>query len=287
MRSTQHLSGIVAMIAAVALFAAMDALLKLLAGHYGPMQVSCLRGVASLPFVVAAIVLRGRLARVRPVNVRLHLVRGALSILMLWCFVMAVRDSSLAVTYSIFMFAPLLVVALAAPILGERAGRAQWTAVGVGLVGVLIMIAPWGGDWGSRGVLYAAIATACYAVSVVLMRLLSRTDSTESMVFWLTVLLSAGSGLLALADWQPVRVEDFPAIAGLGVTGALGQWLITEAFRRAPAAVVTPFEYTALLWGAVLDLAVWGVLPGAATLAGSSIVIAAGLYLIYRERRLA
>jgi drug/metabolite transporter (DMT)-like permease len=107
------------------------------------------------------------------------------------------------------------------------------------------------------------------------------------MVFWFTLLLAAGAGALALGSWQPVRAEHWPAIAGLGLTGALGQHFITEAFRRAPAAVVTPFEYTALLWGAALDFAVWGVLPGLVTVAGGTIVIGAGLYVIYRERRTA
>jgi drug/metabolite transporter (DMT)-like permease len=74
-------------------------------------------------------------------------------------------------------------------------------------------------------------------------------------------------------------------LAGVGLLGSLGQHFITEAFRNAPAAVVTPFEYTALLWGVLLDLAIWSVLPETVTLMGSTIVIAAGLYLISRERR--
>jgi drug/metabolite transporter (DMT)-like permease len=117
------------------------------------------------------------------------------------------------------------------------------------------------------------------------LRLLSRTDTPESMVFWFTVLLTVGSGLLAIRGWVPVQVGHWPLLVGIGLTGALGQHFITEAFRHAPAAVVAPFEYTALLWGALLDLVIWGVLPEAVTLAGSAIVISAGLYLIYRERR--
>ena len=106
MQPPENLRGIVAMLLAVALFSVMDAQLKLLAAHYGPMQVSFLRGAASLPFVLLPIVARGRLARLRMVNVRLHLLRGALSVLMLGSFVFAVRESSLATTYSIFMCAP-------------------------------------------------------------------------------------------------------------------------------------------------------------------------------------
>ena len=121
MQATENLRGIVAMLIAVAVFSVMDAQLKLLAGHYGPMQVAFLRGVTSLPFVLLPVLLRGRMARLKPVNVRLHLLRGALSVLMLGSFIYAVRESSLATTYSIFMCAPLVLAAISVPLLGEKA----------------------------------------------------------------------------------------------------------------------------------------------------------------------
>jgi drug/metabolite transporter (DMT)-like permease len=285
MHGSQHTRGILAMLLAVALFAVMDAQLKLLAGHYGPMQVSFLRGATSLPFVLLPVLLRGRLARLKPVNVRLHLLRGALSVLMLGSFVFAVRESSLATTYSIFMCAPLLVAALSVPVLGERVARAQWLAIAAGLGGVLLMIAPRGGQWVSLGALVALVAAVTYALAVVTLRLLARTDTTESMVFWFTALLSLGAGLLSIPGWVPLAASHWPLLVGIGLTGALGQHFITEAFRRAPAAVVAPFEYTALLWGVLLDLVVWHVLPGAVTLLGSGVVIGAGLYLLRREAR--
>jgi drug/metabolite transporter (DMT)-like permease len=285
MQPPENLRGIIAMLLAVALFSVMDAQLKLLAAHYGPMQVSFLRGATSLPFVLLPIVLRGRLARLRPVNIRLHLLRGALSVLMLGSFVYAVRESSLATTYSIFMCAPLVVAALSVPLLGERVARAQWAAIGVGLAGVLLMLAPRGGQWISLGALAAVVAAATYSIAVVSLRMLSRTDTTESMVFWFTVLLTLGAGLLAIPGWQPLLPDHFGLLVGVGITGALGQHFITEAFRHAPAAVVTPFEYTALLWGVMLDFAIWRVLPGTVTLAGGALVIGAGLYIIQRERR--
>jgi drug/metabolite transporter (DMT)-like permease len=288
MPGTGNLRGIVAMLLAVALFSVMDAQLKLLAAHYAPMQVSFLRGATSLPFVLLPVLLRGRLARLRPVNLRLHLLRGVLSVVMLGSFVYAVRESSLATTYSIFMFAPLLVAALSAPLLGERVARAQWAAIAVGLAGVLLMLAPRGdAGWVSLGALAAVLAMVSYAFAAVSIRLLSRTDTTESMVFWFTALLALGAGVLAIPGWRPLDAGHWPLFAGIGLTGALGQHFITEAFRHARAAVVAPFEYTALLWGAALDLAIWGVLPGTITLAGGGIVIGAGLYLMLRERRAA
>ena len=273
------------MLAAVASFAVMDGFMKLLVAHYPPLQVAFFRGVAALPFVVAPVLLRERLERLKPVNLRLHLLRGVLAILMLYAFVSAVRVSSLATTYAIFMCAPLLVAALSAPMLGERVAGAQWGAIAVGLAGVLLMLEPGSGHAGVAGTLWATVAMLAYTISVVTLRVLARTDTNESMVFWFTAMLAAGAGVLALPGWHAIAAAHAPLIAGVGLTGALGQYLITVAFRNAPAAVVSPFEYTALVWGVALDVAIWSVWPSAITLAGGGVVIGAGLYLIARERR--
>jgi drug/metabolite transporter (DMT)-like permease len=208
-------------------------------------------------------------------------------VIMLVTFVLAVRESSLASTYAIFMCAPLLVAALSAPLLGEKVAGAQWGAISVGLAGVLLMLKPAGGQWGTAGTLWAVAAVAAYTVSVVTLRILARTDSNESMVFWFTAMLALGAGVLALPGWRGLHATDLPLIAGVGLSGALGQYFITVAFRSAPAATVTPFEYTALVWGVLLDVAIWSVWPSVVTLLGGAVVIGAGLFLIERERRTA
>lgn len=273
------------MLVSVASFSVMDAQLKLLSEHYPALQVAFIRGAAALPFVLLPILLRNRLARLRPVNVGLHVLRGVLAVLMLYSFVQAVRETSLASTYSIFMFAPLLVAALSAPLLGERVAAAQWGAIGAGFAGVLLMLRPGADQLVAAGALWAFVAVVTYAFSVVTLRLLARTDSNESMVFWFTALLAAGAGLMALPGWRGILWDDLPLMIGVGLCGALGQHFITVAFRSAPAAVVAPFEYTALVWGVLLDVAIWSVFPSALTVFGGSIVIGAGLYLIERERR--
>jgi drug/metabolite transporter (DMT)-like permease len=98
-------------------------------------------------------------------------------------------------------------------------------------------------------------------------------------------MLAVGAGLLSIPGWRGLQWVHAPIMAGVGLCGALGQYFITVAFRSAPAATVTPFEYTALVWGVVLDVAIWSVWPSPVTLLGGAIVIAAGLYVIERERR--
>lgn len=273
------------MVSAVALFSLMDAQLKLLAEHYPPLQVAFLRGLLSVPFVVVPVLMRGHVRRLVPVNVPLHLVRGAMAVVMLTAFVYAVRATSITATYSIFMCAPLVVAALAVPMLGEKVARSQWIAIGVGLAGVLLMLRPGDTQWGLAGTLAAVVAVAMYALSVITLRRLAQTDTTESMVFSFALLLSLGAGLLAIPGWVPLQMSDWPYMLGVGLTGAVAQGLITTAFRHAPASVITPFEYTALVWGVILDLVIWRVLPTGITLVGGSIVIGAGLFIILRERK--
>jgi drug/metabolite transporter (DMT)-like permease len=277
------MAGVAAMLVAVGVFALMDAQLKLLAEHYPTLQVTALRGFASLPFVFAHVAIRGRLNKLRPQRWQWHILRAAITIAMLVGFIYAVKRLSLADTYAIYMCAPLLITALSVPLLGERVTVAQWVAIVIGLGGVMLMLRPGSGNWDLLGGVAAVGSAVCYALSAITLRTLARTETTESLVFSFTLLMAFGAGLLALPVWETIRVADLPWIAGVGVCGAIAQFLITEAFRRAPASVVAPFEYTARLWGVILDFVIWRVLPSAVTVLGGSIVIGAGIYLIRRE----
>ena len=280
------LRGIVAMLVAVACFAGMDAVLKLFSTHYPAMQVGAMRGAASLPFVLAWIALGNRWRELRVVRWQLHLVRGVLALIMLWGFVAAVSVLSLADAYAIFFVAPLLVTALAVPLLGETVGWRRWTAICVGMAGVLWMLKP--GGSGSALSLYGALAAlaaaVAYAFAVISVRVLTRTETTTALVFWFLVLLTLFAGLLSIPGWVPIRSTDWGWLALLGVFGALGQHFITEAFRNAPASVIAPFEYTALLWAVAIDWLVWSTWPGERLWVGAGLIIACGLYLIRRER---
>jgi drug/metabolite transporter (DMT)-like permease len=280
-----HFRGIAAMLACVACFAVMDGILKALAGHYPPIQVGAMRGAMSIPFIALSITARRRWHLAWPNRWSLHLLRGVLALVMLWGFVYAVNLLSLADTYSIFFIAPLLVTGLSVPLLGESVDFRRWIAIFVGLGGALVMLRPTGSQFGLLGALAAIAAAVAYALSALTVRVLTRTDSTDSMVLWFLVLLTIFAGAIAAPGWIPIREDHWPELIGLGIAGALGQHLITEAFRYAPASVVAPFEYTALVWGAGIDWAIWRVLPGARMLTGAAIVIGSGLYLIWRESR--
>ena len=128
------------------------------------------------------------------------------------------------------------------------------------------------------------LAAFGYAVSAITVRVLARTDSTAAMMVWLLAFLALGAGALAWPEWVPIQRGHAALIAGVGIAGALGQYAITEAFRLGEASLIAPLEYTALVWGVGLDLALWGVLPDAVTWVGAGIIVASGLYLLRRER---
>lgn len=279
----RHRRAVLVMLAAVALFALMDAGLKTLSERYPPFQVATLRGAASLPLVLAwslATVGWKPLLRVRwP----LHVLRGVIGIAMMAAFVYALKRMPLSTAYTIFFVAPLLITAMSVPFLGERVGPRRWTAIGIGLLGVLVVLRPSGAGMISAAGLAVLLAAFGYAVSAITVRLLARSDSNQAMVVWLLALMALGAGLLAWPDWRPVRHDDAWLIAGIGVVGALGQYAITHAFRHGEASLLAPLEYTALVWGVLLDAFVWGVLPDSITWLGAGIIIASGLYLMRRE----
>jgi drug/metabolite transporter (DMT)-like permease len=279
-----RIRGVLLMLAAVGVFSVMDALMKQLSGRYPAIQIACLRGAASLPFVLLTYAWTRELRSLVPVRFALHLLRAALAVLMLWGFLWALARASMADTYAVFMCAPLLVVLVASLLLGEKAGPHHWLAILAGLGGVFVMLRPSIEGLASLAGLATLGSALAYAVIVVLVRILARTDTTASMVFWYLLMLAIGAAAIAAPVWVPIAAADWPWIAAIGLTGWAGQYLITEAFRLAPASLVAPYEYTALVWAVGLDWAIWQVLPGARMLAGSAIVVAAGLYLLHRER---
>lgn len=284
MDAPRNLRGIAAMLLAVGLFSLMDGGLKQLASHYPPMQVAALRGLSTLPLVLAWVVATGAVRGLFRVRWPIHLARGVLAVLMLWSFAFALRGMPLAGAYTLFFIAPLVITALSGPMLGERVGPRRWTAIAIGLAGVLVVLRPTGEGLASLPALAVLVAATAYAISAVLVRVAHRTDSTQSLVFWMIVMTAFGAGALAWPQWLPLRADDAWVIAGVGIAGFLGQVAITEAFRWGEASVVAPFEYSALAWGLALDLLVWGVLPDGWTFVGAGIIVASGLYLVRRER---
>lgn len=287
MTPNRNLGGIFYMLAAIALLSLMDGGLKLLAPHYPPLQVAALRGAASWPLALIWVMSTVGLRAMLRVRWPLHAARAVIGIAMMATFTYALRELPLTTAYTLFFVAPLIITALSVPVLGEKVGLGRWVAIGVGMAGVLVVMRPTGEGVFTLSGLAVLLAALGYAVSALTVRVLGRTDSTQSMVFWMLTSLAFGAGLLALPGWVPVAPEHWWIVAGVGLVGALGQYAITEAFTRTEASVIAPLEYTALAWGVGLDVLLWNILPDWITFIGAAIIVGSGLYLIRRERHAA
>jgi drug/metabolite transporter (DMT)-like permease len=190
-------------------------------------------------------------------------------------------DEALAILFS----TPFLVEILAGPILGEWVGWRRWTAIGIGFIGVLVVIRPGlgGMQWAALLSVAAAILYASYSIAT---RMVMRHDSAETTLFCAN-LVGALIMLVALPFvWTaPPSLLDFALLLGVGAFGSLGHYLLILAHHRAPASVLSPFIYTQLLWATTLGFLVFGDVPTQWTLIGGGIVVASGLYLIHRERK--
>ena len=272
-RSRSNLAAAGWMIAAVACFSLMDTAMKLLSARYPPLQVTLLRGAASLPFVLVWVLATAGPRSLVPVRWPLHLLRGVLGMVMIGCFVFALKDMSLSTAYTIYFVAPLLVAALSVPLLGEHVGPRRWTAIAIGLVGFISL----------PGLMVLLAATA-YAIAAVTVSLLTRTDTPQSMVVWFLAIMAIGAGLASIPGWVPLQRADGLLILGMGLAGALGQIALTAAFMRGEASLIAPLEYTGLVWVIGWDWVFWKTLPDGFTWAGAVIIMGSGLYLLRRER---
>jgi drug/metabolite transporter (DMT)-like permease len=267
---------------AFGLFSLMDATVKWLSASYPvPQILVCNALFALLPVAIMA-ARRGGVPQLRTRRLGLHLLRGLLGTTAGFLAFYAFSRLPLADAYAIIFATPLLITALSVPILGEAVGWRRWSAVLVGFIGVLIMlrpgVAPIGA--GNLAALGAACASAC---AVLLVRKLSITETTASIAFYSNVTAVLVTGALFAPSFVLPGPSDLALMATSGLIGGTALLVLIAAYRRSPAALVAPFQYSQMLWAIVLGGLIWGDLPEPVTLLGASIVAASGLFILYRE----
>lgn len=274
--------GIAMKIAAIFLLSVMDALAKWLAQDLSPLQIVFFRHLFGLLPVLVMIHQAGGLTALRTRRPWEHALRTLLIWFALLAFFTALQSMPLAEAIAIAFAAPLFVTALSMPMLGERVGLRRWAAVIVGFLGVLVIVRPDPGALRVEALLVLASALG-YALIVLITRKQGRTETAVATVFYSTV----GSALLCTVFlpfvWTTPTAEQWGLLFALGLLGGIGSFFMVMAYRSAPAAVVAPFDYTALIWGAAIGWLVWLELPDAPVWIGAVIVMASGLYIIRRE----
>jgi drug/metabolite transporter (DMT)-like permease len=281
----QRLIGIGLMVCAVVCFACLDASAKYLNGYMDTLQVVWARytGAFLLALMVSNPVTRpGVLTTQRP---RLQIARSSLMLLSTILNVFALRFLQLGEALSILFSTPFLIAILSGPMLGEWIGWRRWTAVLIGFAGVLVVTRPGIGGMHPAALLSFASAL-CYAFYSITTRMLARTDSNETILFYSNLVgVLAMFPVLPFAWTTPQSPLIVALMVGMGLFGSLGHYLLIAAHRLAPASLLAPFIYTQLVWVILFGYLVFAHVPTAWTLAGSAIVIASGLYVLYRERK--
>ncbi len=280
-------SGILVMILAMFVLASMDAISKYLVAIYDVPQILWIRAVIFVAFAVAVARprhLRRALKSARPV---LQIGRSLILVAETATFILAFRYLPLADVHAVAALAPLIATALATPLLGEHVGARRWSAVVLGFVGVLIIIRPGLGvfHWTALLPLVAAFFWGIYQV---LVRLVSEDDGAATTTLY-TALVAAlvwgGVGLYS-GHWQAPDAVGWGLLSLLGLMAALAHFLVIKALELAPASVLQPFGYTLMLWAVVMGYLVFDHFPDIMTLLGAAIVVASGLYVLYRESAL-
>lgn len=279
----------------VLLFALMSALIRAAGSKFPLGEIVFFRSAFAVLPVFVIYAWRGQLlAAVQTERPFGHLGRGFLGIASMFLNFAALARLPLMDATAISFAAPLITVVLASIVLNEHVRAYRWWTVGLGFVGVIVMLWPYLDIWSlfyvgsparTIGALCATVACFTNAGTVIQTRRLTDSESTPAIVFYFSLICAiAGLATLPFGWLMPTRMEFF-GLAMIGVLGGLSHLLLTESYRYAPASVVAPFDYTAMIWAFMLGYALFGELPSAFVFVGAAIVVACGLFVIWREHQ--
>lgn len=268
--------------AAFFLFTIMQALNKLLVGHHNVVEISFYRNAITLIPCVIFLLITQRIELIktkRPMALAYRSIVGIVGLLMTFEATQILPISNANV---LFFAATLMVPAIAFFFLKEKVGPYRWSAIIVGMCGVLLVAQP-SSDMPLLGVIIALGAAVTHALAQILIRAL-KTESPFTITFYFFL---GGTILPGLAmPWManPINAYSAVVLLGIALTGGLGQYFLTTGFQAGPASVLAPLAYTGLVWATLLDVMIWDFVPGWHIYAGGVIIIAANLFILWREK---
>ncbi len=274
------------MLMGVASFAGMDAIGKWAVRDFSVFQVLAVRSAVAAAILVLLAPYFGGREVLRTSQPAAHVLRSLCSTVAFLFFFASVRVLPLADAIAVEFGGPFIVVALSVPFLGERVGRRRWMAVAVGFLGMLLVVQPTGRGFRPEALL-VLLASVSYSLMMVLTRWMAERSGGEERTFTFLVYTFGVQGLVGLlgapAAWEPMSGFDLALTSAMGVFTLGGHLGVTAAFQRAPASVVAPFEYTALVWATILGFLFFGDFPGPMVWTGVAVIVGAGLETLRRE----
>lgn len=281
-----HRVGIVLALMTVFVFAAQDGITKVLVRDYSPAQIIMVRFWAFAVFAVVFAAMRGGLGpTMRSKTPALQIFRSVLLILQMMVFALGLRYLGLADAHALFATYPLMATALAVPILGEHVGWRRFMAVGVGFLGALVIIRPGLTVFDPAGFIQLSAALG-FAVYSLLTRKASFKDGFATSIFYLGTFGAIAATVIGLPFWKTPTGNDLALMLILSSTGIIGHLFLIKALEFAPATLLQPFNYTSLVWATLIGFTVFGEIPDGWTVAGAMLIVGAGGYVVWRERRI-
>jgi len=282
--------GILFMVGTIAVFPVMNAMAKTLGQSYSPLQVVWARVFVHVLAVVVFFGWRMGLVRLytsrRP---KLQLARSSLQLVSNTCFFFAIPLIPLAEAQTISFITPFIICGLAVLMLGEAVGPRRWTAIALGFLGALIVIRPGFGDGvNPLGALLMLGNCTAYGMYAVLTRRVADADSPATSVAYSALVATAVTSCLVPFVWiAPRSLGDLAMFVALGFLGALGHYMVAQAYRHAGASTLAPFGYLQLIGAVTMGYLVFSDVPSAWTWLGAAVIVASGLYVAHREAVLA
>ncbi len=301
---SENAKGILCLVGALVFLTISDSIIKWLSPYYALHQIMLFRAFFALPVVLVFIFFGGGIRSLKTRRPALHILRGMFLVFANMFFFLGLATMPMGETVALFFVAPLFICLLAQPILGEKVGVTSWVAIGIGLIGVLIMVRP-GTDLFRVTSLLPILAALMYAGMQMVTRKLGLQDRASTMTFYIQVCFILVSVVIGLAigdgrfdnsnnhtfgfllrAWQMPDFADLQLLALCGLMIACGGYLMSQAYRIGQASVVAPFEYASLPFALIVGYLLWRDWPDVISFVGCAFIIGGGLIVALFDKRL-
>lgn len=278
------LAGILFSLLAFGIFSAHDVIVKFLGGDYSIFQVVFFGALLSFPLVVLMLLTDDKVGTLRPHHPWWSTLRALTVVVTAFCVFYAFSVLPMAQVYAIIFATPLFITVLSIPVLGETVGVHRWAAVILGLIGVIVVLRP-GATPLELGHIAALVGAVGAALSSVIVRKIGREERAAVLMIYPLMANFVVMGAILPFVYKPIPVGDFGLWAAMAAMALVAGLCVIQAYRRADAVIVAPMQYSQILWAALYGWLFFGEAIDGVTAIGAAIVIASGLYIVFREGR--
>ena len=281
-RQTPVMRGIVLMCLSTVAFSIMHGLVRFVSEVLPPFQIAFFRNIFGLAFLFP-ILMRSQFAILRTKRIRLHALRGVINMAAMLMFFTALSISPIAKVTALSFTAPIFMAILAVVVLGERFRIYRWVAIFLGFAGMLIILRP-GFVVIDTGAILVTVAAALWAVAMIIIKILSRTESSLTIVAYMGIFLGLFSIAPAFWVWQPFGLQTLGWMILIGLFGSIAQIAISQSFKETDPTAVMPFDFLKLIWTAMIGAWFFAEIPDIYTWVGAAVIFLAGFFIALRER---